>query len=96
MSHYQRRFPIGAEPAGGGRTHFRVWAPNARELEVAIEYGGDRTFHPLHREEGGYFSGEAPAGRGERTTGFGLIIVAKFTRIWRRVFSRTDRWDRLR
>ena len=64
MSPYQRRFPIGAEVAGAGRTHFRVWAPKAHELEVAIEYDGEQTFHSLHREEEGYFSGEAPAAAG--------------------------------
>jgi maltooligosyltrehalose trehalohydrolase len=64
MSHHQRRFPIGAEIAGGGRTHFRVWAPNARELEVVIENGGELTFHSLHPEEDGYFAGETPAGAG--------------------------------
>jgi maltooligosyltrehalose trehalohydrolase len=60
----QRRFPIGAEPLAGGRTHFRAWAPEARTLEVAIETGGDPEYHPLQREEGGYFSGEAPATAG--------------------------------
>lgn len=47
-----------------GRTHFRVWAPKAERLEVAIETGGEPEYHPLQREEGGYFSGEAPGGAG--------------------------------
>jgi maltooligosyltrehalose trehalohydrolase len=64
MSAHQRRFPIGAEIAGNGRTHFRAWAPNARKLEVAIEHGGQATFYALHPEEHGYFSGEAPVGAG--------------------------------
>jgi maltooligosyltrehalose trehalohydrolase len=64
MSPYERRFPIGAEIAGNGQTHFRVWAPKAHELDVALETGGEPAFHRLHREEGGYFSGEAPAAAG--------------------------------
>jgi maltooligosyltrehalose trehalohydrolase len=63
MPHHQRRFPIGAEVTESGRTHYRVWAPKARSLEVAIEHGEDRIFYPLHREDG-YFSGEAPGGTG--------------------------------
>jgi maltooligosyltrehalose trehalohydrolase len=35
--------PLGALPAGDGRTTFRVWAPNAREVSVQ---SGDRQ-HPL-------------------------------------------------
>src|SRR5262249_19321377 len=30
----RRRLPIGAEPAGDGRTHVRVWAPRARRVHV--------------------------------------------------------------
>jgi maltooligosyltrehalose trehalohydrolase len=64
MSSYLRRFPIGAEVFGAGRAHFRVWAPKAHEVEVAIETGGEPEFHRLKREEDGYFSGEAPAAAG--------------------------------
>ncbi len=64
MSIFQRRFPIGAEFIGNGRTHFRVWAPKAKRLEVAIETGGAPVYHPLQRERDGYYSGEAPAGAG--------------------------------
>src|SRR4051812_22204449 len=32
-----RRYPIGAELVGDGRVHFRIWAPKARKLEVAID-----------------------------------------------------------
>jgi maltooligosyltrehalose trehalohydrolase len=41
-----------------------VWAPNAEQLEVAIETDGDPEYHALEREEEGYFSGEAPASAG--------------------------------
>ena len=56
----RRRYPIGAELVADGVVHFRVWAPKAKRLEVAI---GDN-FHPLEREADSYFSGivEAKAG----------------------------------
>ena len=33
----KRRYPIGAEVIGEGRTHFRVWAPKAKRLDVVLE-----------------------------------------------------------
>lgn len=54
-----RRFPIGAEVIDGG-THFRVWAPRRKEVEVVIEQeGGEQTFRAvqLYAEADGYFSG---------------------------------------
>ena len=60
-----RRYPIGAELIGANETHFRVWAPKATRVDVALEESAAknarRTFHPLQREDGGYFSGSAPA-----------------------------------
>jgi maltooligosyltrehalose trehalohydrolase len=51
-----RRFPIGAEYAEGQGTHFRVWAPVARRLEVVFEqHAAAPTF--LEPEPHGYFSG---------------------------------------
>lgn len=62
----QRRYPIGAELVGPGEAHFRVWGPKAKKIDVVLEESADkkakRSFHPLDREEGGYFSGFAPAG----------------------------------
>jgi maltooligosyltrehalose trehalohydrolase len=63
-----RRYPIGAEPTPGSSeaTHFRVWAPRRRRVDVVI--GGDA--FALQPEEaaapgaGGYFSG-AVAGVGD-------------------------------
>ena len=60
-----RRYPIGAEPTGDGKVHFRVWAPKAKRLEVAIEGEWENgrgtkappTFAELEREPAGYFSG---------------------------------------
>jgi maltooligosyltrehalose trehalohydrolase len=59
MSQVKRRYPIGAELIGENQTHFRVWAPKARELDVVVEHGptSKRTFHPLIPEPSGYFSG---------------------------------------
>ena len=53
-----RRFPIGAEPSPAG-THFRVWAPRRRAVEVVFE-GAGCVPAPLTREPDGYFSGLAP------------------------------------
>src|SRR3954469_17356096 len=64
----ERRYPIGAELAGDGRVHFRIWAPKAERLEVAIE--GSRgakappRFEKLKREPNGYFAGSAVAEAG--------------------------------
>jgi len=64
----QRRYPIGAEIIGTNETHFRVWAPKAQSVDVVLEESAaknvPRTFHPLNREENGYFSGSAAAGAG--------------------------------
>jgi maltooligosyltrehalose trehalohydrolase len=57
-----RKFPIGAEPGETG-THFRVWAPAARRVEV-VERSVTRTLggegHLLSRSDDGYFSGLIP------------------------------------
>jgi maltooligosyltrehalose trehalohydrolase len=67
-SKIQRRYPIGAELIGEGRTHFRVWAPKAKRLDVVLETSpeneAERTFHPLEAESGGYFSGALTADAG--------------------------------
>ena len=66
MSSAKRRYPIGAEVIGENQTHFRVWAPKARELDVVVERGPNspRTFHSLTPEPGGYFSDVINAGAG--------------------------------
>jgi maltooligosyltrehalose trehalohydrolase len=63
-----RRVPIGAEVVEDG-VHFRVWAPAARTLDVALEggpRGGTGRWVSLQREENGYLSGSA-AGAGAST-----------------------------
>src|SRR6266516_5737245 len=64
MSIVKRRYPIGAEVVVEKQTHFRVWAPKARELDLVVEQGphSKRTFHPLIAEPSGYFSGVINAG----------------------------------
>jgi maltooligosyltrehalose trehalohydrolase len=65
-----RRYPIGAELIADNETHFRVWAPKARKVEVALEKDAasesGRTFHLLAPEADGYFSGSVGAGAGQR------------------------------
>jgi maltooligosyltrehalose trehalohydrolase len=68
MLHAQRRQPIGAEVIGKDETHFRVWAPKSREIDVVLEDGtsSEPIFHPLTPEAGGYFSGALNVGAGSR------------------------------
>jgi maltooligosyltrehalose trehalohydrolase len=68
MPYRKRRYPIGAELISGNETDFRVWAPKARQLDVAVEDGSNsrRAFHPLMPESGGYFSGTISVGAGTR------------------------------
>ena len=68
MLHAQRRHPIGAEVIGKDETHFRLWAPKARQLDLVVERtaGSKRTIHPLTAEADGYFSGIANIGAGTR------------------------------
>ena len=68
-TNYKRRYPIGAELVGENETHFRVWAPKAQRVDVVLESRGADGAAPskifaLEREEGGYFSGAAPASAG--------------------------------
>jgi len=58
----QRRYPIGAEIISENKTHFRVWAPRADKLAVALE----KRAHSLTSEGDGYFSGTVNCGAGAR------------------------------
>jgi maltooligosyltrehalose trehalohydrolase len=68
MSQAKRRYPIGAELIGENQTHFRIWAPKARQLDVVFTDAAETNsrFYPLAAESGGYFSGAANAGPGTR------------------------------
>lgn len=65
----QRRLLIGAETVSDSETHFRVWAPKAERVDVVLEpsaaENARREFYRLASEEGGYFSGLAPARVGD-------------------------------
>lgn len=60
---FRRRLPIGAELAGSGTAHVRVWAPHAARVDV-VSRGGEHA--ALTREDGGYFSGTIAASAGYR------------------------------
>ena len=68
QAHIRRRYPIGAELIGASETHFRVWAPKAQHVDLVLEDSAEknanRSFHPLAREDGGYFSGVTHAAAG--------------------------------
>jgi maltooligosyltrehalose trehalohydrolase len=57
-----RRLPVGADVLAEGGTHFRVWAPRRKKVEVIIESAaGDKSIAvELDPEPSGYFSGVAP------------------------------------
>src|SRR5436190_7832766 len=60
----RRRFPIGAEPASAGGTHFRVWAPRSRAVSVLLSEQKDLSQAEefrLEAEPDGYFSELVPA-----------------------------------
>jgi maltooligosyltrehalose trehalohydrolase len=57
-----RRLPVGAEPTGAGRTHFRVWAPLASSVSVLVNQDSET---PLIQDRG-YWSGTASASPGAR------------------------------
>src|SRR5258706_13771067 len=60
----QRRRPVGAEPCADGGTHFRVWAPHARTVDVLSE---PESVVELSPEPTGYFAGGVTtAGPGTR------------------------------
>src|SRR4051794_22860035 len=68
ISRARRRYPIGAELIGENETDFRVWAPKARQVDVAVEDGSNSkpVFHALTPEPGGYFSGTIKVGARDR------------------------------
>jgi maltooligosyltrehalose trehalohydrolase len=62
----RRRIPVGAEPLDIERTHFRVWAPAANQVDVVGGSDGALASTALAAEGDGYFSGVAsvpPGGR---------------------------------
>ena len=68
MSQLKRRYPIGAELIGENETHFRIWAPKARAIDVVLEsvVGAMPKFCELAPEPSGYFSATVNAWDGAR------------------------------
>ncbi|MBI3407064.1 MAG: malto-oligosyltrehalose trehalohydrolase [Planctomycetes bacterium] len=58
-----RRLPIGAEALSDNETHFRVWAPGHRRIEVVLESSASAPV-PLQPDGHGYFAGRVPVGQG--------------------------------
>ncbi len=60
------RMPFGAEPAGAGRTRFRLWAPSASRVELALTAGGAPAYLGMEPREEGWHEALAPAAPGTR------------------------------
>jgi maltooligosyltrehalose trehalohydrolase len=59
----KRHLPIGADVQQDVRTHFRIWAPRRRTVDVVLEGSHQVTFS-LEPEADGYFAGLVSAGAG--------------------------------
>jgi maltooligosyltrehalose trehalohydrolase len=57
----RRRLPVGAEPVADGGVHFRVWAPDHKQLELVLDHGEAPVL--MEAEPGGYFSAYAASAR---------------------------------
>jgi maltooligosyltrehalose trehalohydrolase len=60
------KLTLGALPLGDGRTSFRVWAPERRTVDVALETAQGTRYLPLERAEHGHFEGVHPVEPGAR------------------------------
>ncbi|HXV10336.1 MAG TPA: malto-oligosyltrehalose trehalohydrolase [Burkholderiales bacterium] len=56
------RMPFGAEPAGGNRTRFHLWAPTARSVDLVLTDGGGTFPMPDAGDGWRELTVEAPAG----------------------------------
>ena len=56
MSEIRRRYPAGAEVQRDGSTHFRVWAPEPRQIALRIESEQGERDIVLDEEDEGYYS----------------------------------------
>jgi len=68
MSRFVRHLPIGAEVQPDGSTHFRVWAPDPRDVRLVLECDGGRSRDvAMTSEPDGYYSAHvAGFGHGHR------------------------------
>lgn len=62
----QFKLGLGANCLGDGRTSFRVWAPDRRQVDVSTEGGPVNHLFPLQRDDRGYFYGTHPIDVGQR------------------------------
>ncbi len=63
LSNTDRRWPIGAEYVPGSGTHFRVWAPAAKNVQVLLRASSLEHTLSLEHEADGYFGGWAEHAR---------------------------------
>ncbi len=61
-----RRFPVGAEVQPDGGTHFRVWAPAPRAIELVIDGEGATIVRPSREPDGYYAAFVERVGEGAR------------------------------
>src|SRR5437763_1394572 len=57
----RHHMPFGAAPTAGGQVRFRLWAPAARRVEVALYHGNGTQLLPMHPLPGGWFALETDA-----------------------------------
>jgi maltooligosyltrehalose trehalohydrolase len=57
------RMPFGAESAGG-QARFRIWAPSAAQVDVALPSGGAVSYVPMQPRGEGWFESLSPAAPG--------------------------------
>src|ERR1700739_1215995 len=59
----RRRYqmPFGAELTSGGQVRFRLWAPAAQQVEVALYHAAGTRLLPIHPMPGGWFALETDA-----------------------------------
>lgn len=75
MPNTQRRYAVGAEPVSDEGTHFRVWAPACRRIEIVERHHETQepgACHRLEPEGTGYFSGLVRDVRAGQCYGFKL------------------------
>src|SRR5690606_24475087 len=59
--------PFGAQVLPGGGVHFRLWAPDARQVALVLLQDGDRAVRELSAQPGGWHEHiELSAGPGTR------------------------------
>jgi maltooligosyltrehalose trehalohydrolase len=60
---HRYQMPFGAELTAGGQVRFRLWAPAAQQVEVALYHATGTRLLPMHPLPGGWFALETDAAR---------------------------------